>query len=210
MVRGPWLGKVPTDGHSCPLAQVSGDGGRWCFQRAPECCALSGPWLASWPYGRSSVKGAEGQNRPAIVQMSLRHLWTSLLWHGGRVLPDEGCGLGSLGSLTTCSNLSLFLVWEQDICLKMAFMKSVVQVTTAIKNIKDLEDFQFAQKMTLTGIIIVSWVGGFLGVGRFLGLTAGQLLLGQRFSELLGASEEQGVYRVPEAPPCLRSASIPL
>ncbi|XP_022265475.1 maestro heat-like repeat-containing protein family member 2A isoform X6 [Canis lupus familiaris] len=41
----------------------------------------------------------------------------------------------------------------QDICLKMAFMKSVMQVTKAIKNIKDLEDFQFAQKMTLTGII---------------------------------------------------------
>ncbi|XP_044922736.1 maestro heat-like repeat-containing protein family member 2A [Mustela putorius furo] len=44
----------------------------------------------------------------------------------------------------------------QDTCLKMAFMKSVVQVTTAIKNIKDLEDFQFAQKMTLTGIIIAT------------------------------------------------------
>ncbi|XP_008570486.1 PREDICTED: maestro heat-like repeat-containing protein family member 2A [Galeopterus variegatus] len=42
----------------------------------------------------------------------------------------------------------------QDICLKMAFMKSVVQVTSAIKNVKDLEDFQFAQKTTLTGIIM--------------------------------------------------------
>ncbi|XP_010839561.1 PREDICTED: maestro heat-like repeat-containing protein family member 2A, partial [Bison bison bison] len=42
----------------------------------------------------------------------------------------------------------------QDICLKLAFMKSVVQVTDAIKNIKDLEDFQFAQKATLTGIIM--------------------------------------------------------
>ncbi|XP_055280209.1 maestro heat-like repeat-containing protein family member 2A [Moschus berezovskii] len=41
----------------------------------------------------------------------------------------------------------------QDICLKLAFMKSVVQVTNAIKNIKDLEDFQFAQKATLTRII---------------------------------------------------------
>ncbi|XP_060976102.1 maestro heat-like repeat-containing protein family member 2A [Dama dama] len=42
----------------------------------------------------------------------------------------------------------------QDICLKLAFMKSVLQVTDAIKNIKDLEDFQFAQKATLTGIIM--------------------------------------------------------
>ena len=42
----------------------------------------------------------------------------------------------------------------------MAFMKSVVQVTDAVKNIKDLEDFQFAPKATLTGIIMVSWVGG--------------------------------------------------
>uniref|UniRef100_A0A452UBG3 Maestro heat like repeat family member 2A n=1 Tax=Ursus maritimus TaxID=29073 RepID=A0A452UBG3_URSMA len=44
----------------------------------------------------------------------------------------------------------------QDVCLKMAFMKSVVQVANAIKNIKDLEDFQFAQKMTLTGIIMAT------------------------------------------------------
>uniref|UniRef100_A0A2K6PU24 Maestro heat like repeat family member 2A n=1 Tax=Rhinopithecus roxellana TaxID=61622 RepID=A0A2K6PU24_RHIRO len=42
----------------------------------------------------------------------------------------------------------------QDICLKMAFMKSVVQVTKAINNIKDLEDFHFAQKTTLTSIIV--------------------------------------------------------
>ena len=39
-------------------------------------------------------------------------------------------------------------------------MKSMVQVTDAIKNIKDLEDFQFAQKVTLTGIIMVSHLGG--------------------------------------------------
>ncbi|XP_011370660.1 maestro heat-like repeat-containing protein family member 2A [Pteropus vampyrus] len=42
----------------------------------------------------------------------------------------------------------------QDICLKMAFMKSVAQVTSAIKNIKDLEDFQFGQKTTLTAIVM--------------------------------------------------------
>ncbi|XP_019483814.1 PREDICTED: maestro heat-like repeat-containing protein family member 2A [Hipposideros armiger] len=42
----------------------------------------------------------------------------------------------------------------QDIFLKMAFMKSVVQVTNAIKNVKDLGDFQFAQKTTLTAIIM--------------------------------------------------------
>ncbi|XP_006171221.1 maestro heat-like repeat-containing protein family member 2A isoform X1 [Tupaia chinensis] len=42
----------------------------------------------------------------------------------------------------------------QDICLKMAFMKSVVQITKAIQSLRDLEDFQFAQKTTLTGIIV--------------------------------------------------------
>ncbi|XP_031308306.2 maestro heat-like repeat-containing protein family member 2A [Camelus dromedarius] len=42
----------------------------------------------------------------------------------------------------------------QDIYLKIAFLKSMVQVTNAIRNIKDLEDFQLAQKATLTGIIM--------------------------------------------------------
>ncbi|XP_060049806.1 maestro heat-like repeat-containing protein family member 2A isoform X2 [Erinaceus europaeus] len=41
----------------------------------------------------------------------------------------------------------------QDVCLKMAFMKSVIQVTCAIKKVKDLEDFQFSQKMSVTSII---------------------------------------------------------
>ena len=50
-------------------------------------------------------------------------------------------------------------------------MKSVVQVTDAIKNIKDLEDFQFAQKVTLTGIIMVSHLGGSLRPGQSGGLT---------------------------------------
>lgn len=127
----------------------------------------------------------------------MRPLTLPLLRHRRWVLPQEGYGLGSSGPLTACSFLSLFLVWAQDVCLKMAFMKSVVQVANAIKNIKDLEDFQFAQKMTLTGIIMVSWVGGFLGPGRFWGLTAGRFLLGQRFSELLRASEGQGGCRGP-------------
>lgn len=52
------------------------------------------------------------------------------------------------------------MVWTQDICLKMAFMKSVAQVTSAIKNVKDLEDFQFGQKTTLTAIVTVSRGGG--------------------------------------------------
>ncbi|XP_021482933.1 maestro heat-like repeat-containing protein family member 2A [Meriones unguiculatus] len=42
----------------------------------------------------------------------------------------------------------------QDISLKMAFMKSVVQVTNAIKSINDVEDFQFAHKSALTGLIV--------------------------------------------------------
>ena len=69
----------------------------------------------------------------------------------------SGWGLGSSG---LPHSLSLVMVWAQDICLKMAFTKSAVQVTDAVKNIKDLEDFQFAPKATLTGIIMVSWVGG--------------------------------------------------
>ncbi|KAM9248418.1 maestro heat-like repeat-containing protein family member 2A [Dugong dugon] len=40
----------------------------------------------------------------------------------------------------------------QDISLKLAFMKSITQVTDAIKSIEYLEDFQFAQKATVTGI----------------------------------------------------------
>jgi hypothetical protein len=41
----------------------------------------------------------------------------------------------------------------------MAFMKSVVQVTNAIKSIQDPEDFQFAHKSALTGLIVVSGTG---------------------------------------------------
>lgn len=41
----------------------------------------------------------------------------------------------------------------------MAFMKSVMQLTTAIRNVKDLEGLSFAPKSTLTGLIVVSWVG---------------------------------------------------
>ncbi|XP_059133991.1 maestro heat-like repeat-containing protein family member 2A isoform X4 [Peromyscus eremicus] len=41
----------------------------------------------------------------------------------------------------------------QDVSLKMAFMKSVVQVTNAIKSIKDLEDFHFTHKSALTSLI---------------------------------------------------------
>lgn len=50
-------------------------------------------------------------------------------------------------------------------------MKSVVQVTDAIKNIKDLEDFQFAQKATLTGIIMVSHLGASSILGSLGDLT---------------------------------------
>ncbi|XP_058433553.1 maestro heat-like repeat-containing protein family member 2A [Marmota monax] len=42
----------------------------------------------------------------------------------------------------------------QDISLKMAFMKGVVQVTRAIRSIKDQEDFHFAQKPTLTRLVM--------------------------------------------------------
>lgn len=62
------------------------------------------------------------------------------------------------------------MVWAQDICLKMAFMKSVMQIANAIRNITDLEDFQFAQKTTLTAILMVS-LWHFLGPGGCWGLT---------------------------------------
>ncbi|XP_023980516.1 LOW QUALITY PROTEIN: maestro heat-like repeat-containing protein family member 2A [Physeter macrocephalus] len=42
----------------------------------------------------------------------------------------------------------------QDLCLKMALMKRVVQIADAVENIKDLEGFQFAPKATLTGVIM--------------------------------------------------------
>lgn len=131
--------------------------------------------------------------RPTISQGALGAA-SSLAQRKGcpHAVDEESCGLGSSDSLPTGYLLFLFLVWTQDICLKMAFMKSVVQVTNAIKNVKNLEDFEFAQKMTLTGIIIVSRVGGFLAPGRFWGPTADWLLLGQRFSESLRASEGQG------------------
>lgn len=38
-------------------------------------------------------------------------------------------------------------------------MKSVVQVTGAIRSIKEQEDFHFAQKSTLTHLVMVSWGG---------------------------------------------------
>lgn len=53
----------------------------------------------------------------------------------------------------------------------MAFMKSVVQISSAIENLKGPGDFQFAQKTTLTAIIVVSggpgaWAAWSLTLGR--------------------------------------------
>lgn len=80
----------------------------------------------------------------------------------------------------------------------MAFMKSVVQVTNAIENLKDPEDFQFAQKTTLTAILVVS-----RGPGPWA-------VWGPNSAELLRASKGQGGSRVSDAPFCLSSASIQL
>lgn len=66
--------------------------------------------------------------------------------------------MGTLGDSFTNRFSSPSFLWVQDISLKVAFMKSVVQVTNAIRNIKDVE-FQFSHKSTLTGLIMVSWVG---------------------------------------------------
>ncbi|XP_006893585.1 PREDICTED: maestro heat-like repeat-containing protein family member 2A [Elephantulus edwardii] len=42
----------------------------------------------------------------------------------------------------------------QDISLKLAFMRSIMQVASAIKSVESLEDFEFAPKATVTGIIM--------------------------------------------------------
>ncbi|XP_069926113.1 maestro heat-like repeat-containing protein family member 2A isoform X6 [Oryctolagus cuniculus] len=63
---------------------------------------------------------------PLLQQLPGTHTWH----------PSEGCSS------------------SQDISLKMAFMKSVAQVTSAIRGVQSLEDFQFAHKVTLTSTIV--------------------------------------------------------
>ncbi|GAB5576106.1 maestro heat-like repeat-containing protein family member 2A isoform X5 [Prionailurus iriomotensis] len=98
-----------------------------------------GAWRKDHPWRRETVKGALMVMYSCVAsychpQMLLTHVDTPI----------------------TAKIIHHFSSSCQDICLKMAFLKSVVQVTDAIGNIKDLEDFEFAQKMSLTGIIIAT------------------------------------------------------
>ena len=130
--------------------------------------------LPLWQQKGLSVLGPEGAHRPALLPLGPLHVAGPLSVAGGQ--EEAGClfvrgarrvprwpqglghsrGSGSSGSLMTGFFLPLVLVWAQDIGLKMAFMKSVVQVTKAVENLRDTEDFQFAQKTTLTAILVVS------------------------------------------------------
>lgn len=86
----------------------------------------------------------------------------------------------------------------------MAFMKSVAQVTSAIRNIKDLEDFQLVQKTTLTAIVMVSRAGG---LGVYLCRLASAL---SEVSEFPRAAQRPGGHRGLRSPFCLSSAWIQL
>ncbi|ELR56904.1 HEAT repeat-containing protein 7B1, partial [Bos mutus] len=113
------------------------------------------------PWRRETVKGAlmvmyscvASYCHPQMLLIHVDNPITAKIIHHYSSSCQQGLGLGVFGGSPTqgppCPSS-----WSQDICLKLAFMKSVVQVTDAIKNIKDLEDFQFAQKATLTGIIM--------------------------------------------------------
>lgn len=143
----------------------------------------SGAWPTSGTCGTCSVR---------------MRLW-SLRGREGYPYP-YGRGGWDPGSLPTYSSLLPVLVWMQDICLKMAFMKSVAQVTSAIKNIKDLEDFQFGQKTTLTAIVMVSWAWGVLHQEVLGANSADWLPPCQRFQSVRGHLRGQGATGVSEAP----------
>ncbi|XP_039090491.1 maestro heat-like repeat-containing protein family member 2A [Hyaena hyaena] len=98
-----------------------------------------GAWRKDHPWRRESVKGA----------LMVMYSCVALYCHPQMLLTH-------VDNPITTKIIHHYSSSCQDICLKMAFMKSVAQVTNAIKNIKDLEDFEFAQKMTLTGIIIAT------------------------------------------------------
>ncbi|XP_036109258.1 maestro heat-like repeat-containing protein family member 2A [Molossus molossus] len=96
-----------------------------------------GAWRRDHPWRREAVKSA------LMVMYSCAALhchWQALLTH--------------VDTPITSKIIHHYTSSSQDICLKMAFMKSVVQVTQAIENLKDPEGFQFAQKTTLTAILV--------------------------------------------------------
>ncbi|XP_070279352.1 maestro heat-like repeat-containing protein family member 2A [Myotis yumanensis] len=96
-----------------------------------------GAWRKDHPWRRETVKSA------LMVMYSCVALhchWQMLLTH--------------VDTPITAKIIHHYTSSSQDICLKMAFMKSVVQISNAIENLKGPGDFQFAQKMTLTAIIV--------------------------------------------------------
>ncbi|XP_008136942.3 maestro heat-like repeat-containing protein family member 2A [Eptesicus fuscus] len=96
-----------------------------------------GAWRKDHPWRRETVKSA------LMVMYSCVALhchWQMLLTH--------------VDTPITAKIIHHYTSSSQDICLKMAFMKSVVQISNAIENLKGPGDFQFAQKTTLTAIIV--------------------------------------------------------
>ncbi|KAB0396545.1 hypothetical protein E2I00_006753 [Balaenoptera physalus] len=95
------------------------------------------------PWRRETVKGALMVMYSCVAsychpQMLLTHvdnpITAKIIHHYSSSCQSPGAQTGAWGlrgSLTACSFPPLVMVWAQDICLKMAFMKSVVQVTDA-------------------------------------------------------------------------------
>uniref|UniRef100_G1PWU3 Maestro heat like repeat family member 2A n=1 Tax=Myotis lucifugus TaxID=59463 RepID=G1PWU3_MYOLU len=115
------------------------------FEESEESWQI-GAWRKDHPWRRETVKSA------LMVMYSCVALhchWQMLLTH-----VDTPITAKIIHHYTSSSQILFCLVCAQDICLKMAFMKSVVQISSAIENLKGPGDFQFAQKMTLTAIIV--------------------------------------------------------
>nr|XP_058908883.1 maestro heat-like repeat-containing protein family member 2A [Kogia breviceps] len=98
-----------------------------------------GAWRKDRPWRRETVEGALMETYSCVASYCHLQLF---LTHGDNPLTAKIIRHSS----SSC----------QDSCLNMAFMKSAVQVADAVENLKDLEDFQFAPKATLTGVIVVT------------------------------------------------------
>ncbi|KAF6115083.1 maestro heat like repeat family member 2A [Phyllostomus discolor] len=96
-----------------------------------------GAWRKDHPWRRETVKSALMVMYGCVA---LHCHWQMLRTH--------------VDSPITAKIIHHYTSSSQDIGLKMAFMKSVVQVTKAVENLGDTEDFQFAQKTTLTAILV--------------------------------------------------------
>ncbi|XP_077011610.1 maestro heat-like repeat-containing protein family member 2A isoform X2 [Tamandua tetradactyla] len=95
-----------------------------------------GAWRKDHPWQRQTVKSA----------LMVMYSCVASHCHPQMLLPN-------VDSPITSKIIHHYTSSCQDVCLKMAFMKSIVQVTNAISRVAGLENFQFAQKATLTGIV---------------------------------------------------------